>query len=195
MREAVRQADVVLVSHHAHEMKGTDKSKPADFIQEFAHFCIDQGAHAYIGHGPHILRGIEIYHGQPIFYSLGNFIFQNDTVESQPHEFYENYDLGSHHTPADAYDAREAGGTKGLAADRQVFESVIASFEWEGGSTRTIKLHPVTLGFGLTRSRRGKPELASHADAEKILEDLSQLSAPFGTMIRNEDGIGRIEIE
>jgi hypothetical protein len=35
---------------------------------------IDAGADAVIGHGPHVLRGIEFYRGHPIVYSLGNFL-------------------------------------------------------------------------------------------------------------------------
>ena len=35
---------------------------------------IDAGADAVIGHGPHVLRGIEFYRGRPIVYSLGNFL-------------------------------------------------------------------------------------------------------------------------
>ena len=46
---------------------------------EAAHWAIDQGADLFAGHGPHFLRGIEIYKNRPIFYSLGNFIFQNGT--------------------------------------------------------------------------------------------------------------------
>lgn len=92
--EAKRQADYVLVSIHAHEMEGETKEKPAEFLKTFARACIDQGAHAVIGHGPHIVRGIEIYKNRPIFYSLGNFIFQNDTVSCLPAEFYEKYGLG-----------------------------------------------------------------------------------------------------
>ena len=41
---------------------------------------IDAGADVVVGHGPHVLRGIEIYKGKPIFYSLANFMFQNETL-------------------------------------------------------------------------------------------------------------------
>jgi hypothetical protein len=34
---------------------------------------LDAGADAVVGHGPHVLRGVEFYQGKPIFYSLGNF--------------------------------------------------------------------------------------------------------------------------
>lgn len=40
-----------------------------------AHDLIDAGADIIIGHHPHVVQGMEIYQGKPIFYSLGNFIF------------------------------------------------------------------------------------------------------------------------
>jgi poly-gamma-glutamate synthesis protein (capsule biosynthesis protein) len=40
-----------------------------------AHFLIDNGVDAVIGHHPHVVQDIEVYKGKPIFYSLGNFIF------------------------------------------------------------------------------------------------------------------------
>lgn len=43
--------------------------------ERLAHFFIDMGADAVIGHHPHVVQDIEIYDNKPIFYSLGNFIF------------------------------------------------------------------------------------------------------------------------
>ena len=43
--------------------------------QKTAHALIDAGADVIIGHHPHVIQGIEIYKNKPIFYSLGNFIF------------------------------------------------------------------------------------------------------------------------
>jgi len=43
--------------------------------QEVAHSLIDAGADIIIGHHPHVVQGIELYQGKPIFYSLGNFVF------------------------------------------------------------------------------------------------------------------------
>lgn len=194
IREAVRQADVVLVSHHAHEMKGISKDQPAEFLQEFAHYCIDQGAHAFLGHGPHILRGLEIYKGRPIFYSLGNFIFHNDNVEKQPTEFYDIYGFGPKNTPSDGFDARCNNGTTGLPADSRVFESVIADLVYEDCEIKQILLHPISLGFGLPRSRRGRPYLAMHEDAKRIIEEFNLLSRPYGTNMVFKNGVGVVEL-
>ena len=74
--EAQLQADYIMISVHSHQLSGSQKETPADFLREFAHECIDAGAHAIVGHGPHLLRPIEIYKDCPIFYSLGDFILQ-----------------------------------------------------------------------------------------------------------------------
>ncbi len=189
--EAKRQADYVLVSIHSHEMAGDDKSKPAQFLETFSRNCIDAGAHAVIGHGPHILRGIEIYKNRPIFYSLGNFIFQNETVSSLPADFYFKYDLNHEHNVADALDKRTNNNTKGLGVNPYVWESVIATWTMEDEELRELTLYPIELGFGLPRYSRGWPELSQKTS---ILEHLQNLSAPYGTRIEIEGSVGKIRI-
>ena len=52
--------------------------------QELAHGFIDAGADAVIGHHPHVAQGMEVYKNKPIFYSLGNFVFdQYFSAETQ----------------------------------------------------------------------------------------------------------------
>lgn len=50
---------------------------------DFAHKVIDSGADIIIGHHSHRLKGIEIYKGKPVIYSLGNFIFDQDDPDNQ----------------------------------------------------------------------------------------------------------------
>jgi poly-gamma-glutamate synthesis protein (capsule biosynthesis protein) len=189
--EAKRQADEVIVSIHSHEMKGEDKSVPADFLRDFAKECIDHGASAVIGHGPHILRGIEIYKNCPIFYSLGNFIFQTDLVSNLPSDFYEKYGLTHENNTADALDARSKNGTVGLGKNPYVWESVIASWKSVNKKTEEILLYPITLGYDSPRYKRGLPELS---DDRSILRRLAKLSEPFGTNIEIEGNVGKIKI-
>jgi len=88
VRNASRLADYTFVTIHAHE--GTqNRAVPAQFLVTFARAMIDAGADLFVGHGPHVLRGIELYKGKPIMYSLGDFIFQNETVLRLPSENYE----------------------------------------------------------------------------------------------------------
>lgn len=48
-------------------------SEPRGDLRRWARAVIDAGADAVVGHGPHVLRGVEFYRGKPIAYSLGNF--------------------------------------------------------------------------------------------------------------------------
>ncbi len=86
--QAVRpEAHVVVVSlhfgvHHVPEYI-------AGYQQEIAHAVIDAGADLVLGHHPHILKGIEVYGGKVIFYSLGNFAMDTAGCQKPPtHWFY-----------------------------------------------------------------------------------------------------------
>ena len=76
MQEAVRAAqvfaDIIVVSVHWGDEYETE---PNEAQRAFAHAAIDAGADIVIGHHPHVLQPREMYQGKPIFYSLGNFVF------------------------------------------------------------------------------------------------------------------------
>jgi poly-gamma-glutamate capsule biosynthesis protein CapA/YwtB (metallophosphatase superfamily) len=69
--QAREQADFVAVSLHwgIHFVPAV----LADYQIDVAHAAIDAGADAILGHHAHILKGVELYRGKPIFYSLCNF--------------------------------------------------------------------------------------------------------------------------
>jgi poly-gamma-glutamate synthesis protein (capsule biosynthesis protein) len=188
---AKRQANFVIFSGHSHE-SGRTNNYPADFIVELAHAVIDAGADIYLAHGPHVLRGIEIYKGKPIFYSLGDFIFQNETVPRQPSDNYENYRLEPEAVAPDFFDARQATG--GFPSRPQVWESFVAMVRFRDGELSQIELHPITLGHGLDRPQRGRPLLATGDLARKIIDETREYSEPWGTEISFENGIGVIRI-
>lgn len=48
--------------------------EPRGDLRRWARAVLNAGADAVVGHGPHVLRGVEFYNGKPIFYSLGNFL-------------------------------------------------------------------------------------------------------------------------
>jgi len=181
----------VLVSIHAHEADGIDITKPAEFLRTFARNCIDAGADGIIGHGPHELRGIEIYAGKPIFYSLGNFIFQTETVDLQPADAYINRGMPLD-TKVGAYmDNRSKNGTTGYGVQPNIWLSVMAGWTMEDGKLTGIQLYPITLNMTLPRSRKGLPALLQD---DEVLNYLAELSAPFGTKIEVCDGVGYIRI-
>ena len=83
VRRAGAEADLVLVSFHG-GAEGASKSRvpagPEMFYSEnrgdlrvFCRAVIDAGADLVLGHGPHVVRGMEVYRGRLIAYSLGNF--------------------------------------------------------------------------------------------------------------------------
>jgi len=198
IRYASRQADWVFFSLHAHEGRTGSPDRPAEFVETFARACIDAGAHAFIGHGPHFLKGIEIYKERPILYSLGNFIFQNDTVLKMPADFYEQYGLDPYSgTPADAFDAREKGRpdsqSRWYTKEDKYWKSIIAMAQFEEDKLLELKLFPVTLGQEKPRSQRGRPMLAEPEEATQILETLKKLSEPYGTRIQVEEGVGIVK--
>lgn len=193
VRNASRLADYTMVTIHAHEGHG-NRAVPAQFLVTFARAMIDAGADIFAGHGPHVLRGIEMYKGKPILYSLGDFIFQNETVLRLPSENYEPYQLGSEAGVADFNDSRYKKDTTGFPADREIWEAVVAMVRWENKRLAEVALHPISLGFGKPRTERGRPMLADAATGKKILGDLIERSAPFGTRIVVRDGVGFVEL-
>ncbi|MDZ4865286.1 MAG: CapA family protein [Gemmatimonadota bacterium] len=86
--ELVRQVrplvDVLVVTFHGgtegaaatRVPKGPEylAGEPRGNLRRWARTVIDAGADAVVGHGPHVLRGVEFYLGRPIAYSLGNFL-------------------------------------------------------------------------------------------------------------------------
>lgn len=84
VRRAVRKADIVVVTMHAgaegkkhqHVRPGPETylGEPRGNVVAFSKAVVRAGADLVVGHGPHVLRGIEWYRGRVIAYSLGNFI-------------------------------------------------------------------------------------------------------------------------
>ena len=88
VRRAGRNADVVVATMHAggegggytHVGRGSESylGEPRGDVIAFAHAVVDAGADVVIGHGPHVLRGLQWYHGRLIAYSTGNFAGYNN---------------------------------------------------------------------------------------------------------------------
>ena len=200
IRSARETADWLIYSVHCHESGRTGeifevhRESPPDFLVEFAHWTIDQGCSLFVGHGPHILRGIEIYQGKPILYSLGNFIFHNETVQRQPEPAYRRQQLDYTSTPGDWSAARSGHGAYGFPATPVFFRSVVAVCNYSGGELEEVRLHPIELGFGQPTSQRGRPTLATPEVGAEILAWLQRVSEPFGTRIDVEDGVGVIRV-
>jgi len=197
IKEAKRQADWVLVAHHAHWNESTNHQVTAGFLKDFARKCLNSGADAYIGHGAHLLQGIEIYKRKPIFYSLGNLFMQQNMVSKLPEDFYQPYDLGPEATPQDAFDMRlkkSPGFRRMFIKDPQYTESIIAVSEFERHELSSLKLYPIEMGHGKARQHLGTPLLADEVRAKSIITRLEKLSKPLGTKIQYVNGIGQVKL-
>lgn len=189
--EARKQADVVLVSFHGHEYDLEDTTVPSMFLETFSRRCIDAGADAVIGHGPHEMRGIEIYKEKPIFYSLGNFLFETETVSLQPHDAYVNKKLPPDMKVGSYMDNRSKNGTVGFGVLPEIWKSIMAAWTMEDGKLVSIQLYPIELGMERKRSQKGTPRMSHNEDT---LRELAGLSRPYGTEIRIENGVGYIDL-
>jgi hypothetical protein len=87
VERASQRADVVVAMMHA-GAEGADRTHTPAGVERafgenrgdtraFAHAVVDAGADLVVGSGPHVLRGIELYRGRLIAYSLGNFLAYN----------------------------------------------------------------------------------------------------------------------
>ena len=188
IRAAKQLSDFVIVTIHAHE-PGNWSETPADFLPKLAHEAIDAGADAFVGHGPHQLRGIEVYRGKPVFYSLGNFIFQLDLLAPVASDLYEQYKMDS----ATATDGEfNAMWNERVFGGEVWYQSVVTTSRFEKGQLAEIQLRPIDLSYGARGADRGVPRPAAPAVAQAILERMQRLSQPFGTQLTIERGVGVI---
>ena len=86
IREAHAHADLVIVYQHNHVFSNRpfsavfgeglpERLAPPAWLKKWVHAEIDAGADVVVMHGAPLLHGVEIYRGKPIFYDLGNFIY------------------------------------------------------------------------------------------------------------------------
>lgn len=150
VRALRRQVDFLVVTGHW-GVVGQDAVM--DYQRAIAHALIDAGADLIVGHHPHRLHGVEFYAGKPIFYSIGNFVFEAPPAGG-----------GS------PYLSWQGGLT--TAAIRSMFrrEGLIVEARVSGHHLVELLAHPVTIGPG------GYPVLRPDTaeDFVGLLTDLSQ---------------------
>jgi len=191
--EAKTRADVVLFSIHAHETAGDDDKpppmpfqpmvlhkaneapspndpRPAGFEVELFHAVVDHGGDVVMRHGPHVIGGIEIYKGKPIFYGLGSLFL----------------DFGGRrilHTPA---------GEELIVPDAWD-ESIVPVCVFRAHRLQMIKLYPIEI-YPNGGDRSGMPSIAANEHGRAILERLKELSAAFGTKVDISEGVGLVRM-
>jgi poly-gamma-glutamate capsule biosynthesis protein CapA/YwtB (metallophosphatase superfamily) len=129
-----------------------------------------------------------------MFYSLGNFIFQNDTVQVFPAESYARFGLAPDATPADFLEARTNNETKGFPAAPEFWHSIMAVVRFKAHKLAGVEIMPLDLGYKLNRAQRGRPIIAEGARADEILARTQRLSSFYNTQIQNRNGVGHVSV-
>lgn len=188
IREAKKNADIVVVSQHNHIFPGLNfkqmllselpqRLEPPAWLKVWAHQMVDAGADVLALHGPPFLHGVELYKGAPIFYSLGNFIFQ---------------------VPPESVHLEEP----------IMWESVVADLDFKGGKLSAIRVQPIGLnkiGKGLSNPHdmhdinpylltRGLPKPVNGDQAKYLLQRFAAFSKPFGTEVVTNGDVAEIKL-
>jgi poly-gamma-glutamate capsule biosynthesis protein CapA/YwtB (metallophosphatase superfamily) len=190
VREGKQRSDFITLALHSHDFRDTrggyrgfgipeaehldTNPSIADYLPVLAKAAIDNGADLFQGTGVHVLRGIEIYDNRPIFYGLGEFLRQRDVGGLAGRG-----DLSRDTCAGCPFPAK--------------YESVVAVSRFSGDRLVEVRLHPIELRYESERlAHRGIPETAPPDVGRRILERLQELSAPLGTRITIEGGVGVI---
>ena len=189
VKRAKSEYDHVVMLVHCHDIGKTKHEEVPDYLEEFCHAVIDEGVCAVIGAGTHQLRPLEIYKGAPIFYSLGDFIYQGMRVPKLPADFMSKYGVDINASAYEGLMARSKGGKIGLQAERCNFESVVPYMEFENGKLASLEMMPIVAGFDRDGEMNGLPYHAKGAEADAIYKALSDLSLPYGTSLTLKDDI------
>jgi hypothetical protein len=174
---AKRHSDVVIVALHNHDVSHQrvygiqDKTPANDEIMYRA--AIDAGADMVIGTGPHVLRGIEIYKNKPIFYSLGDFIFQYRTPDKIPVDLIHQRDKElARPTNVSVWDRRDSP---------EVMEGVMVRMTLNKQKVRKIQLIPFAIDD--EGPLYGVPRLVDDKRAQEILGSVEKLSESYKTRV------------
>lgn len=193
LEEAVKRArpqvDFLMVSLHQHWAGGgtgaagprvsdpnnrkilpADLTAPVNLVAEgrqvICRAAIDAGADAIIGHGPHVLNGVEVYKGKPIIYSLGHFYMEILRNGKALPEFRFNPGM-----------VASVENNWYLEEHRW---AAIARMTVRGRQVTRLEILPVTMDV----QKDGFPSLPSAEDSDKINAAMAELSKPFNTQVR-----------
>lgn len=138
--------------------------EPSQHLRDLAHELIDNGMDMYVGLGQHLMQGIEIYKGRPVFYGLGDVSVHR---------------VGATEPPVSSLAAFLATSKyqDGMLQEIRIYPIDLGINRAERPAS--------SLGVAMTPSRE---------TASAILADLQRYSQPFGTSIVVENGVGVIRV-
>jgi poly-gamma-glutamate synthesis protein (capsule biosynthesis protein) len=186
IRDARQRADVVIVYQHNHVFGNRafstiftegmpERLAPDPWLTKWTHEEIDAGADIVVMHGAPLLHGVEIYRGRPIFYDLGNFIYNLPptlTYIDEPMSWESVVASVQFETGPQNSSQRQAQRSPKSITFRPVVLNNI-------GDGQPDVHNPYASNEFL--HTRGLPTPASGARAGYILQRLSDASKPFGT--------------
>ncbi len=188
IRDAKKNADIVIVYQHNHVFGNhgflnlfneglAERLAPNPWLVKWAHDEIDAGADVIVMHGAPLLHGVEMYKGKPIFYDLGNFIFNLPPTASSISEpmTWESVVVNLEY---------QGKKLKSITLDPIVMN-------YFGNGQPDVRNPLATNEFLYTR---GLPSAATGAKANYILERVAEYSKPFGTEFEVEGQTGRVKL-
>jgi len=188
IRNAKKQADLVIVYEHNHVFDKPfrtimleelpERLGPPDWLKKWTHAEVDAGADIIVMHGAPLLHGVEIYHGRPIFFDLGNFIFQAPPMDILLDE------------PINWESVVAYVEFRGKNLQSVKFQPV-AQNKIGQGQADTHDEHTNNLFL----QTRGLPTPATGEQAHYILEHLADLSRPFGTSVEVKGDTAEIKLK
>jgi poly-gamma-glutamate capsule biosynthesis protein CapA/YwtB (metallophosphatase superfamily) len=188
IREARKRADLVVVYEHNHVFDKPfqtimleelpERLGPPDWLKKWTHAEIDAGADIIVMHGAPLLHGVEIYRGRPIFYDLGNFIFQAPPIDIL-------LDEPINWESVVAYVDFQGKNLLSIKF-RPIAQNKIGEGQADTQDEHTNNLFLQT---------RGLPSPAKGEQAHYILERLANLSRPFGTTVEVKGDTAEIKLK
>ena len=177
IREARSKADLVIVYQHNHVFSNrsfttiftygmTERLAPNAWLKKWVRAEIDAGADVVVMHGAPLLHGVEFYRGKPIFYDLGNFIYNVPPTLTYIHE------------PINFQSVVANLEYQGKALRSISVRPIVMNVLGEGQPD--VQDPRATNQFLFTR---GLPSPATGAEAGYILERLAEASRSFGTQL------------
>jgi poly-gamma-glutamate capsule biosynthesis protein CapA/YwtB (metallophosphatase superfamily) len=188
IREARKRADLVVVYEHNHVFDKPfqtimleelpERLGPPDWLKKWTHAEIEAGADIIVMHGAPLLHGVEIYRGRPIFYDLGNFIFQAPPIDIL-------LDEPINWESVVAYVDFQGKNLQSIKF-RPIAQNKIGEGQADTQDEHTNNLFLQT---------RGLPAPAQGDQAHYILERLANLSRPFGTTVEVKGDTAEIKLK
>ncbi len=185
---AKRHNDVLIVALHNHDVShhrayGIQENIPP--TEEIMYRkAIDAGADMVLGSGPHVLRGIEVYKGKPIFYSLSDFIYQYRTPDKIPVDLIHQRDTEiARATNVSVWDRRDTP---------QTMEGILVRMTLNAEKLKRIEFIPVTIDD--EGPLYGVPRFAGAERCKEMIERVQRLSQPYGTVIVNKGGYAEVKL-